>query len=987
MGTMKLPLLLLLLLFNITAFTQTTVVVSGTVTDAATGKPILGVWVRARATYYATATNPDGFFQLRAKPKGIVVISQGNYKTQRIKLKGRREIEIKLVANPGKEVPKTPLDSSQKPAPIQTQLVTNETFNGGMVTHPLQALTGKIPGLIISKQGSNSEQSPTALIRGLGTLLIGSEPLCVVDDIPSVPIDQIPVEEIESVEAVRGAAASVYGVRGANGVLVIKTKKSNTQSPSVHYRSWVGVETLARQPDLLNAEEFRGLAKLSGDFTDNGAATDWVAAATRPAFSTNHYLALGKHTESFSVRASFGYLKQQGNVQSVDNERINARIKGEQTLLKGKLTLGFQLSVSVFNRQLSPDSMFAYHLRSMRPTDPILNPDGTYFEQPDVFVSTNPVGHLKNTTHFSKRLDGLGNLFLKYQFNRSFSFKLNSALRTQNETTGYYQGHGTRAQERGVFDQVYRQGEARRENRTHRERFLETSVRFQKSFKNHDINGTAGYAFQERENEGFWARNNRFITDDLSFNNLGAGTGISLTSPSAYDNNHWVGSSHDKSRLLSFFGQLNYTYHQTYFVHLMLRRDGNSKFADGQKWGTFPSVSAGWHLSELAFLSHRRFFQTLTLRANYGITGNSEGLVPLRSQELVGQLPQLPYYDGLSNTYKPSYGVVQLSNPTLQWEETRSRGWGVDFAFFKNRLRGSLDGYDRQSSGVLWPTNAPFRYANSYFQQTILLNTGAIQNKGLELALEAEVIHRNDFKWKLNWTGAWNKNRLISMNDNEIKAQNSDKIILFTPFYSTLRSTYGLPTNVLRAELPVGTFWGPKIKGTDKNGFFIYSNNPFDFPESESLGSPQPNFTMGLTNQLSYKRWHLSFLWNGRFGHQLFDMNRVFMVQQSNRLPYENALREVLTTPVKDSRTSFNDYWIENGNFLRLDNLTLHYEFKTRPQIKRMKAFLGANNLLLLTRYSGIDPEMDLGNIRGGVHYLQFFYKSRGFNAGFEVEF
>ncbi|MFN8344598.1 MAG: hypothetical protein U0X91_06330, partial [Spirosomataceae bacterium] len=423
-------------------------------------------------------------------------------------------------------------------------------------------------------------------------------------------------------------------------------------------------------------------------------------------------------------------------------------------------------------------------------------------------------------------------------------------------------------------------------------------------------------------------------------------------------------------------------------VHLTLRRDGSSKFAGGRKWGHFPSVTAGWHLSEVAFLNRQRFFQTLTVRVHYGITGNSEGLAPLRSQELVGQVSRiLPYYDGLSGTYKPSYGVVQLNNPTLQWEETRSRGWGVDFAFFKNRLRGSLDSYNRRSSGVLWPTNAPFRYANSYFQQTLLLNTGTIQNKGWELALEADVIHHKNFNWKLNWTIARNKNRVISMNENEIKAQNPDKIILFTPYYSTLRGSYGLPTNVLRADLPVGAFWGPKIKGLDKNGFFIYGNTPFDFPESESLGSPQPHFTLGLTNQLNYKRWHLSFLWNGRFGHQLFDMNRVFMVPQLNRVPYENALREALTASVKDTRIGINDYWIENGNFLRLDNLSLHYEFKKRPKIKQMKVFVGANNLLLLTRFSGIDPEMDLGNIRGGVSYLQFFYKSRGFNAGFEIEF
>lgn len=982
---MKFRILCILLFYTANAFSQITIGISGTVTDATTGKPIGATWVRARATYYATMTNTNGAFQLPAKPKGVLVISHPNYKTQKIKIQNREYIEVRLVPNPKKN--KIDLDSAFKSLPIQTHFIKSCSFNGGIITHPLQALTGKMPGFNVSKQGSNPEHAPTALIRGLGTLQIGSEPLYVVDDVPNVPIDQLAIEEIESVEVLHGAAATAYGLRGANGVVLIKTKSSHFDSTSVQYRSWVGIETIARQPDLLDAQTFRELAKSYPSFIDNSANTDWIAATTRPAYSVNQHLSLGKRTEQFNVRASIGFLKQQGNIQTTDNERITARLKVEQLLFNDKLKIGFQLSLSKFFRHHAPDSMFAFYLRSMRPTDPILNPNGTYFERPEIYLQVNPVGYLKNTTDERKRLDGLGQLFLKYQFNHLFSFQLTTAWRIQNEHLNYYQGQGTMAQERGGIGQKYREGEARQETHQQQERFLEAALYFQNSLKKHEMNGKLGYAFQDHAQDGFRAKNTRFITDALSFNNLGAGTGLSLVQASANGSGNWVSSYQQQARYISFFGQFNYTFNKAYFTQIHLRRDGSSKFAAGRKWGLFPSIVAGWNLRELRLLNHWRFFQTLTLRFNYGIAGNSDGLLPQRSQELMGALPQSLYFDGSSNSYKPSYGVTQLANPTLQWEQTRSRGMGLDFTILNKRLRTSLDWYQRHSSGVIWPSSAPFRYPNSYPTQLILLNTGTIQNKGLEWAVEATVIRRKNFQWELNWTGATNQNKLISMSDNEIKAYNSEKIILGSTFVSSLRNNPWFPTNVLKADVPVGAFWGFPGQGLDKNGNFKSEGSIFQPLESNVIGSPQPTFTTALTNHISFKQWQMSFLWNGRFGHQLIDLNRLQMSQQAQRLPNENALQESISSPVKDTRIMFNSYWLENGNFLRLDNIVLHYEFKPRPQIKGMKAFVGANNLLLWTRYSGIDPEMDLGNITGGVQYLQFFYKSRGFNAGFQIEF
>ena len=967
----------------VAAFGQTTVVVSGTVSDATTGKSIFGVWVKSRATYYATATNPTGYFQVRARPGGVLIISHWDYKTQKIRLKEGQDVVVRLVRKkitpPRGQLLK---DSTTQIPPLNADVLNADFLNSGLIVNPLQALTGKLPGLVVARQGSNPDQNPTVLLRGMGSLVAGVAPLYVVDGIPNVPIDQLPVEDIASVEVLRGAAASRYGMRGANGVLLVKTKRAELGGASVEYRSSVGVETIARQYDLLNADEFRTFAKqIKQPFDDNGANTDWVAATTRPAFNINQYLAFGQHTKQFNYRASFSYLKQQGNIKTVDSERIAGRISATQSLLNDRLKIGFNLSLASFYRNKTPESLFNYSVGAARPTDPIFNADGSYFEQFFSFYQANPVGVLENTTHQNRRLDGLGTLYLNYQITPNLNLTAKGTWRGQNDELGYFQGRKTQAQR-------FLKGEARREYRNQQERYFETELRYSRQLKKHQLEALGGYAFQELTNRGMSARNTNFIADELSFNNLGAGAGINIKGPIFPSEMYGaVGSFRNDARIVSFYGLLNYDFDQKYSVNLNLRYDGSSKFAPGRRWGVFPSVALGWNLGQMNFLNKWTFFQTLKLRTSYGISGNFDGIAPYQSQTLVGPSRDL-YFDGGTNAFLPSYGITQLPNPTLQWEQTRSSGLGVDMAFFDKRLRGSIDWYNRRSSGVLWPTIPPFRYVGyDAGQLKLLLNTGIIQNKGIELAIEADVVQRKHFKWQLNLAAARNQNKLISLNENEIKAENSDKVYLLQRYVSSSRGSNTVTTNILRADLPVGAFYGPTVKGVE-NGYFTYDRTrPWEDIQT-FLGSPQPRVTMGVTNRFSYKRWQLTFLLNGRFGSQLFNMNRPVMSPQKVRVPVQNALREALSTPVGDAGSPYmNSYWIENGGFLRLENAALHYEIKTRKTTTKLRAFVAGNNLFLITKYSGVDPEMNVGTLQGGVEYLQFFYKSRGFNAGFQAEF
>ncbi|TAE35570.1 MAG: SusC/RagA family TonB-linked outer membrane protein [Runella slithyformis] len=975
---MKISLLLLFLLASLEGISQVMVVVSGRVSDATSGQNVFGAWVRARTTYYATATNPTGGFQVRAKPNGVLVVSHPDYKTQKIKISGLRNFDIKLQPNK-KPRQGSPTDSTQNAPPLTPYLLTSNFFNGGLVVNPLQALTGQIPGLVVSRQGSNPDQNPTALVRGMGSLLAGNEPLYVLDGVPNVPIDQLPIEDIASVELLRGAAASRYGMRGANGVLLIKTKKATPGTTSVEYRSSMGVETMARQPDLLNADEFRAQArKLNIAFDDNGANTDWVAAVTRPAFNLNQYLAFGKHTEQFNYRASFSYLKQQGNFKLVDNERLTGQISATQTLLNQRLTIGFNLALTSLTRHHTPDSVFYYFLRLARPTDPIFNPDGSYFELPERRLPLNPVAYGESITHQSRRFDALGNLLATYQFNPHLRLQFNSAWRLQNQDVAYYQGQQT------PYNSSLK-GDARRTNNSQSERYLELNAAYDRTFQKHQVSATGGYAFQELTNQGFAAANTNFISDALLFHNLGAGVGLGNTDPRFPFYRGGVSSYQNVARVVSFFGQLDYTFNQQYFLSASLRRDGSSKLAPSRKWGNFGAVSAGWHLHQTNWLKNRSFLHALTLRANYGLSGNIDGVPTNRSQELMDALREQTYFDGATNVWMPIYGTVQAPNPTLQWEQTRSTGVGLDFAF-KN-LRGSLDWYNRLSTGVLWTAFPPFGGgAFNSGTQRLLYNTANIQNKGVELALEATIANKKHFKWQLNWAMATQHNKLLTLDDNELNVTNPNPVLFKSRYITSFKADLGVLANALIPDQPVGALWGANTTGLDERGFFKYPNNMDWFSKRVVLGNPHPSLTMGITNRLTYRRWQLSFLLNGRFGNQLFNMNRP--LTNAGFVPGENILRSSLDSPVGGGvNPDLNSYWIEDGRFLRLDNLQLQYDCPLRQKDRKLRIFVSGNNLFLWTKYSGIDPEQNLGTLRGGVEHNQFFYKSRGFNAGWQWVF
>ncbi len=968
------------LLISLGAFAQD--VVSGKVTDAADGSAIPGVSVTVKGTTKGAQTDINGTYKVNAGSGSTLVFTFVGYTSKEVKATGS-VVNVSLAAdNKSLEEVVVVGYGTQKRKEISgtvTSLGSRE-FNAGVVTNPLAAAQGKVAGLVITQSSGDPNSRPTVRLRGTGSLNAGSEPLYVIDGVIGAPIENVAPEDILSMDVLRDASsAAIYGSRGANGVILINTKRGKSGAPTVDYSAYVGAETISQRPELLNAAEFRAAAsKYKQTFDDNGANTDWLDVITRTAVSQNHNVGVSGGSENLSYRASVGYLDQTGTLIGSAKDRLTGRLNLDAKALDGKLMMKFNMSAMQTNGTFSDNRAVGFAM-NMRPTDPVYAANGNYFQLPGTFANFNPLAALEKKSNTQRLQDFLFNASAAYTILDGLVFNVSGTLRTQNANNSYFASTTP-----GNLLSTVGGNSASRSLNSVTDKQLEATLNWTKKLSDvSTLTLLGGYTYQDVVNDGFGAANNNFLTDAFGADNIGSGLGI-RTNPSL------LYSYKNEYKLVSFLARAQYSLMNKYFATVNMRRDGSTKFGDNNKWGLFPSVSVGWSLSEEAFLKGNTTIDNLKLRVSWGRTGNSEGIRPLLSKSFYG--PSGSYYDGSADDFLPAYAIQSNPNPNLKWEINENYGAGIDFSILKGKLTGSIDWYTRQTKDLLYTVNAP--QEKGYVYPTILANIGSMQNRGIEVSATYQWLDTQDWSISSTFAGSFNQNELIALKNDEFAA--ADQVFLSTTLGSFIRGTSAVNFSVLQAGQPVGVFYGAKIAKIE-NGRYVFQDLNGDGtvdPNAKDrtyLGDPNPKFVGGLTTNVRYKAFDLQFQFTGNAGAKIVNTNNLLLGRQDGRIAESNALKSALTSIINDERTIPMDYYVESGDHIRLNNASLGYTFASKGVFKRARVYVAGNNLLLFTNYSGVDPEVSqnlaIGSAAPGIDVRETYYKTRAFTAGINLSF
>ena len=946
--------------------------VTGKVTDPA-GSGLPGVSVQIKGTQRGTNTDADGKYSLANVPdNATLVLSFIGYTSQEVAVGNRSTLDVKL-ADDTKALEEVVVvgygTSKKKDLTGAVTQVTAREFNPGINPNPLQAIQGKVAGLVITSPSGDPNQQPTVRLRGYTSLAGGSDPLYVVDGMIGVPISQVNPNDIENIDVLKDASASaIYGSRAANGVIIVTTKRGKAGQTTVTFNNYVGIENISRKLDLLDGPGYRaavtqikGASALSDKqrFPDGNYNTDWIKEITRTGVTNNHNLAVSGGSNNFSYRGSLDYISQNGIVKKTGFDRLIGRVNLDQKALDNRLSVQYNLQFTQTNQKFA-DNGIVRRAAQFLPTLPVRDASGAYSEVGGAFDLFNPVAMLENATNNGVRNTAIIGTNLRYEILDGLSLGVNGQLQTDNTNNNYVSNPAIKAYSGS-------NGRAERRQYNSLSRLAEITVNYRRDFAtNSNFSLLGGYSFQQFDNDGFSAANNQFVTTDFGFNNLGQGAGT-LLNPS----NTYATSYKNQARLISFFGRGVVNLNDRYNVTATVRRDGSSKFGSNNKWGVFPSVAAGWNISNESFFPKSNVITYLKLRAGWGQTGNSEGINPYSSTQLYGQ--KGTYYDGSIGDFLPGYGITQNANPDLKWEVLGQTNIGLDFQMFNNRFSGTIEYYNKLTKDALYNINVPADGVN-YFANTILANIGSIRNTGFELSFGGDIIRKGGFNWNARLVGSYNKNKVESLSNDKFNVGQ----VRFNPFGG--RGLSDVYASYLIVGRPLGEFNNiPTFTGSySADGQPLLKPGKGDTPVTDysssdaaagvaaggtpiNQGNPQPFFNLALNNSFRYGNFDLSLQLRGVFGNKILNNTRSnYMIPGS--ILETNMLKDVTTLPAAYGVNVLSTNWLESGSFVRLNNWQIGYNVpvKSKKYVSGARIYAGGNNLFVITKYKGIDPELQV---------------------------
>ncbi|WP_433812537.1 SusC/RagA family TonB-linked outer membrane protein [Flavobacterium johnsoniae] len=953
--TKSLVFMIFMLFLSAGMFAQGKKLVTGTVYDN-TGTVLPGASVLETGTRNATTTDFDGKFTLEVAVGGSIEVSFIGSSTQKVQITASTsKLEVRL-QNDGYQLNEVQVVSvgygTQKKSDLTGAIstVTADNLVKGTISSTEQVLQGKVAGLNIIRPSGDPAAGSTIRLRGGTSLTASNSPLIVVDGIAGVDINVVQPADIKSVDVLKDASATaIYGSRGANGVIIITTK-SGTKGVSVVYNGQSSIGYVTDNLDLLSANQWRGYMRETGnkDAIDFGGNTNWQKAIEQTAISQSHTLSINSGKTDSGFRASIAYLNNEGVIKKSGLERLSGNVNAYQYLGDNK-DVKFDMGLFANIDKWHPiDYRIFERAYNLNPTIPVYDKNGN-FTNVNYTLYENPVEILTNRTVDNERHRLLGYFKTEVKFLNDFQAVANISLE-HNAAKG-----GTYKPTYAIMEGRSESGYAQRTYEEYTNAQGELYVNYSKVIDKHNISALAGYSYLENIYEGFGAQRSGFVTDAFSYNNLGAGSNYRLGDVYSYKG---------KSNLVSFYARANYGYDGKYLLTATVRRDGSSRFGENNKWGTFPSASAAWRISNENFMSGTKdWLNSLKLRVGYGVTGNQDGIGEYKSLSILG-VGNDSYYDPATGRWSLAYSPTQNPNPDLKWESTRQLNIGVDFTLF-DRITGSLEWYQKNTDDLLYTYEVP---QPPYLVGTMLANVGEMSNKGVELTLNADIVRGDKFTWNANLTLGHNVQKIEKLSNPTYKTD-----VIYSGSLHGLSGMSGQYSQIIAEGYPVGTFWGFRNAGLDANGKIQYYNAAGDIvaenalvdADKTDLGNIQPDLTLGIGMNFTYKNFDLGISGYGMFGQKALNATNM-MLNDPNRLPTYNVPDDFLGSGIT-SAPKYSDYWIEDASFFRLQTLSIGYTLPLNFKNSKLRMYIMGENLAVFTKYKGVDPEIGL-NAQDGVN-------------------
>lgn len=957
--------------------------VNGLVTDK-DDIPVSGATVIIKGTSIGTITDENGQFSLESVPdKATIQVSYIGFLTQEVSITNKKYIHVQLVEDIQS------LDevvvvgyATQKVGEISSAIssIKADDFSKTPTIDVAQAIKGKIPGLQITTTSSDPTGSSQISLRGINSLNSGSNPLVLVDGIPS-NLNTVSPDNIERIDVLKDAsAAAIYGTRGANGVILVTTKgaKGGDMPTEVTVNAYVSTEQIVKRLPFLNASQYRQKAEegIPG-CTDDGADVDWLDEVTRTPLSQVYNISLRGGSKStnyaiyFEYKDSNGLMKRSNNVTYYPSMEITHRMFNDKLKLTANLR-GFKRTFHTGGDGSGFDTEVYRNALIYNPTTPIYQEDGTY-SFVDKNAYNNPVALLNEAGGERRSTQLQMNANAVYTPIKDLDIKYLYSSTTYTYTAGYYRSKdhpsSIRSNQTGFA--------SRGTDRTTQDQ-SELTVSYKGMIEDHHFSALAGYSWMKNTAEFYWMQNYNFPSDLTTYNNMGSGQALK----DGLANEH---SEASEEKLIAYFGRFNYNYKEKYMFAASIRHEGSTKFGTNYKWGNFPSVSAAWNIHSEEFMQGIHYLTALKFRLGYGITGT----VPGSSYVSIPRL-NIGNYSYFNGDWEKNAIPSSNANPNFRWEKNKELNVGLDFGFLKDRITGSIDYYKRKTDDLIWNYSVP---TPPYLYSTITANAGSMENKGIEIGLNVTPIQTKKFQWVSTINFSSNKNKLVSLSNDEFVAGNySDQGSTGEPIWQS--------THRVEVGEPIGNFYGYKAIDIDESGHWIVEGsdgNPKSLAEAtpsdkKIIGNGLPKHYMGFSNTIRWNGIDFSITMHGAFGFDILNGPRLqygapVMLGRGNVLSEAFDVKFNKVPLAMDQSLEYVDYYIEKGNYLKIDNLTLGYTFKFHDWAKQLRIYGVISNLATISGYSGIDPEVSVKGLAPGVDDKNRYPSTRTYTLGLSFVF
>ncbi len=968
------------------------ITVKGVVTDSE-GEPLIGATVLAKGSKNGVATNIKGSYSIEVDSDGALTFTYVGFEPQTVVVDNRTEINVILredsnVLDEVVVVGYGTMDKKELTSAISH--IGEKDFLTASSLDPSMMIQGKVPGVSITNTGAGDPNNQASIqIRGVSSRSAGLGPLIVIDGVPGGNLTNINPNDIASFDILKdGAASAIYGTRGSNGVIVVTTKKGSKDG-AVHtsYSGTFAWDFVNRDLKMMSAQDYREVRLGWGDRgVDLGGNLDWFDAVTRTGFTTQHTLTVSGGNERSNYRVSADYRNAKGIDLRSHREEYGARASVMHTTKGGLFTINLNVAPRIIYRDNADWSVFKDALEA-NPTTPLMDPENParYYNFYGQIVGSNPVERqlLEKDHADTKLLDWDGTIKLNIlplfakggASNQTLTTQLmfadhqysndNSYFRPSTSTNSINDGHD------GVASRSYSK---------ERQYVLEWLNNYGATFADkHNLKAMLGYSYQYSQYSGFNAENKDFPNDGLGADNLGSGEWAKE------EGEVMMGSYRNDAKLISFFGRVSYDYDGKYLFTASLRHEGSSKFGQNHKWGNFPAVSAGWRISQENFMKDIDWINDLKLRADYGVTGNQDfgSYLSINTMQGFGYY----YYNG---QYFQVWGPGKNVNPDLKWEKGKNWNVGLDFSLLSNRIYGSLNYFNRRQQDLLGYYKVP---VPPNIHDETFVNVGTMKNTGFEFDLNFNVVDTKDFSYSFGVVGTVMSNKFVEFSNSEYVGQDYYNVCGTEdpyPFYNLQRIEKGQSLGNFYMWRYAGITTEGEWLVYDKDGDIIRSSQATD-DDRCVVGNGMPKFTMSTSHNFRYRNFDLSLFFRGAFGYDIFNIHDFYY---GTRNFNGNVLQKAYGKNFDispDVAPVVTDYFLERGDYFKLDMVTLGYTFRFPGCrfLDRVRIYATGKNLFTITKFSGVDPaSYQVNGLQPGAQGSRSYYPTtRQFIAGIQVDF